>query len=271
MHHPASPWAPVRALWTHRHLLTTLARREVAARYRGSLLGMLWAVFTPLLLLTVYTFVFGFVYRARWGGMEQGGGVTFALVLFAGLNVFNLVAEALSRAPHAIVNTPAYVKKVVFPLEILPCVPVLAALFQTGVGFALLLAALALYQGLPATAWLLPVVLAPLLVLLLGLSWFLAALGVYVRDVAHLMGMVLTVALFLSPVFYPLSALPEPWRSLLLANPLTLMVEETRAVLIFGRLPQWGALGAYLAAALLVGWLGFVWFQKTRKGFADVL
>jgi lipopolysaccharide transport system permease protein len=243
---------------------------EVAARYRGSLLGMLWTVCTPLLLLTVYTFVFGFVYQARWSGME-GGGVTFALVLFTGLNVFNLMAEALSRAPYAIVNTPAYVKKVVFPLEILPCVPVLAALFQAGVGFALLMAALALVQGLPVTALLVPVVLTPLLLLLMGLSWFLAALGVYVRDVAHLMGMVLTVALFLSPVFYPLSALPEPWRILLLANPLTLMVEETRAVLILGRLPQWGALAVYLGVAVVTGCLGFAWFQRTRKGFADVL
>jgi len=270
MHHPTTPNALVRALWTYRHLIVSLSAREVAARYRGSLLGMLWALFTPLLLLTVYTFVFGFVYRARWGDME-GGGVTFALVLFAGLNVFHLMAEALSRAPHAVLGTPAYVKKVVFPLEVLPCVPVAAAVFQAGVGFALLFLALAVHQGLPVTALLLPVVLAPLVILLLGLSWFLAALGVYVRDVPHIMGMALTVALFLSPVFYPLSALSEPWRTLLLANPLTLMVEETRAVLIFGRLPQWDALAAYLVVALLVCGLGFAWFQKTRKGFADVL
>lgn len=268
--HPVSPLALARSLWRHRHLLVTLTRRDLAARYRGSLLGALWTVLQPLLLLAVYGFVFGFVYQARWGEPGESP-APFALVLFTGLAVFQLVADVLGRAPQAVLGQPTLVTKVVFPLEILPVVPVLSALAQAGVNFGLLLAALAATAGVPAQALWLPAILAPLAVLLLGLAWFLAALGVYVRDVAHFMGMALTAALFLSPVFYPLSRLPLPWQRLLLLNPLTVPVEAARAALVHGQAPDLAWLGLYLAAALGACCLGFAWFQKTRTGFADVL
>ncbi len=257
-------------LWRHRYLLASLVRRDLAARYRGSLLGAAWSLLQPLLLLGVYGFVFGVVYAARWGSPHETR-APFALVLFAGLIVFQLVADVLSRAPLTIVSQPSLVTKVVFPLEILPAVPVGAALVQAGVNLGLLLTALAMTAGLPATALWLPVVLAPLAVLLLGLSWFLAALGVYVRDIGHLMGMVLTAALFLSPVLYPLERVPLPWRHLLLANPLTVPVEAVRAVLLAGEPPAWEALGLYFLVALAGAAGGLAWFHTTRRGFADVL
>jgi lipopolysaccharide transport system permease protein len=263
--------ALLHSLWRHRHLLATLVRRDLAARFRGSLLGALWTVLQPLLLLTVYGVVFGMVYHARWGSPDSPETAPFALVLFSGLAVFQLVADVLGRAPMAVLSQPSFVTKVVFPLEILPVVPVCSALIQAAINFALLLAALAATAGLPATALWLPLVLAPVAVLLLGLSWFLAALGVYVRDVAHVMNMVLTAALFLSPVFYPLSRLPRTFQQVLLFNPLTIPVEATRAALIGATAPDPAMLGAFALVSLGVCAAGFAWFQKTRKGFADVL
>ncbi len=259
------------SLWRNRGLTKALIQREVVGRYRGSLLGILWSFFNPVLMLAVYTFVFSVVFKARWNAGSDSQ-TEFALVLFSGLIVFNLFAECVTRAPVLILSNVNYVKKVVFPLEILPWVALGTALFHTTVNLGVWFIAYVILFGMPhATVVLLPVVLLSLLFLIMGLTWGLASLGVYVRDVSQFTGVVTTVLLFLSPIFYPASALPEAYRRLLLLNPLTPAIEQVREVLFWGHVPDLTILCTYLLGTALVAWLGFAWFQKTRRGFADVL
>ncbi|WP_241048181.1 ABC transporter permease [Achromobacter xylosoxidans] len=249
-----------------------MSKRDVIGRYRGSALGLAWSFFNPVVMLTVYTFVFAVVFKARWGtGGEENKG-QFALVLFTGMLVHALFAEVVNRAPTLILGNTNYVKKVVFPLEILPVITMGAALFHTLVSLAVLVGAFLLLNGfLHWTVILAPLVLLPLIVLTLGFAWFLASLGVFLRDVGQTVGIITAVLLFMSPVFYPISAIPERIRPWLMANPLTFIIEQMREVVIWGRLPNWLGLGIYLLGAALVAWAGYAWFQKTRKGFADVL
>jgi len=255
-------------------LLRQLLVREVQGRYRGSWLGLGWTLLTPLLMLGVYTFVFGVVLQARWPqvpGVSDLGMLGFALQLFTGLIVFNLASEVLGRAPTLITSNPNYVKKVLFPLGLLPLAALGAALFHALVSFGVLLAVLGLLGLWHWQALLLPLLLAPLLLTLAGLAWLLAALGVFVRDTAQFMGMVTTVMLFLSPIFYPLSSLPPTLQPWLLLNPLTLPVESVRAALIWGTPLPWSALGWYSLVAVAVAVLGWAFFARTRPGFADAV
>ncbi|MDD3354505.1 ABC transporter permease [Zoogloea sp.] len=248
-----------------------MVKRDVTGRYRGSMLGILWSFFLPVFMLGVYTFVFSVVFKARWQAGSDSK-TEFALVLFAGLLVFNLFAECVTKAPGLILSNANYVKKVVFPLEILPVVALGAALFHMLVSLVVwAVFYLALFGKVPSTAIALPLVLLPLILLSLGLSWFLAAIGVYLRDIAQITGVVVSTLMFLSPIFFPLSALPESYQPLLLLNPLTPAIEMSREVLVWGHWPNWALLGQYLLLASLIAYLGFAWFQKTRKGFADVL
>lgn len=257
----------------HATLVSQFARREVMGRYRGSLLGVGWSFFTPLLMLGVYTFVFVGVFKARWPGAEQGGGLEFAMQIFAGLMVFNLFAEVVGRAPRLILEQPNLVRKVVFPLEVLPWVSVLSGLFHLLLSAVVLLGVVMIVRtgGLAPAALMLPVVLLPLLPFLLGLCWFLAALGVFVRDVGQIMNFVISLAMFLSPVFYSLESLGEPVRGWMTLNPLTLIIENVRRVLLQGLWPQWELLAVHALVACGVAVLGGSFFQMTRKGFADVL
>lgn len=268
---PISPWAMARSLWHNRALIRVLVVREVAGRYRGSILGILWSFFNPVFMLAVYTFVFSVVFKARWG-TDGESRAEFALILFAGLLIFNLFAECVNRAPSLIIGNTNYVKKVVFPLEILPWVAFGAALFHFLVSLSVWLLFSFWVLGLPhATLVLFPLVLVPLAFLVMGLSWFLAALGVFLRDVSQLVGVMTTVLMFLTPIFFPVSAIPGRYRFFLYLNPLTFIVEQTRGLLIFGVGLAWGTMVLLSVFAFFVAWLGFVWFQKTRKGFADVL
>jgi lipopolysaccharide transport system permease protein len=261
----------IASVWRNRELLVALVRREVAGRYRGSLMGILWSLLNPVLMLLVYTFVFSVVFGARWK-VAGDSKTEFALILFVGLIVFNLFAECVNRAPGLILSNPNYVKKVVFPLEILPWVVLGSSAFHALVSLAVWLVAYAALVGSPhATALLLPFVILPLLLLTMGFAWTLASLGVYLRDVSQIIGVVTTILLFLSPVFYPASALPETYRSLLLLNPLTPAIEQARAVLIRGEAPDPAFLLGYLLLAATFAWAGFAWFQKTRRGFSDVI
>lgn len=259
------------SLWDNRQLVTTLARRDIVGRYRGSLFGVGWSLLNPILMLAVYTFVFGFIMRARWASGDESK-AEFALVLFAGLLVYNLFAECINRAPGLILSNVNYVKKVVFPIEILPWVTLLSALFHLLMSLGVWFLFRFLLMGLPhPTALLLPFILLPLIALIMGACWWLASLGVYLRDVGQVVGTLSTLLLFLSPVFYPLSALPPSVRPMLALNPLSQVIEQTREALIWGRAPDLVALMASTLAASVFAWLGFAWFQKTRKGFADVL
>ena len=267
----ASPMGAVRSLWTNRQLIARMGQREIIGRYKGSAMGLAWSFITPLFMLAIYTFVFSVVFQARWGTSEESK-TQFAVVLFAGLIVHTLFSDVINRAPQLVLGNVNYVKKVVFPLEILPVVQLLSATFHALVSVAVLIAAQLVFQGsLPITALLLPVVLLPFLLLTLGLAWCLASLGVFVRDVGQTINLITSVMLFMSPVFFPVQSLPpalQPWMHL---NPLTFVIEQVREVVVWGRLPDWQGLAVYSLASIAAAWLGFAWFQKTRKGFADVL
>jgi lipopolysaccharide transport system permease protein len=249
-----------------------MTRREVMGRYKGSVMGLAWSFFNPVFMLVVYTFVFSVIFKSRWGVGGEESKTQFAVVLFVGMIVHGLFAEVLNRAPGLILSNVNFVKKVVFPLEILPVIAMGATLFHSLISLGVLLAAFVLFNGyLHWTAVLAPLVLLPLVTLTLGLAWMLASLGVFLRDVGQTIGIFTMVMLFLSPVFYPVTALPEEFRPWLMANPLTFIIEQAREVLILGRLPNWMGLGSYTLVATAIAWAGYAWFQKTRKGFADVL
>jgi lipopolysaccharide transport system permease protein len=267
----ATPREMLTSLWRHRGLIKASAKREVLGRYRGSVLGLLWSFFNPLLMLLVYTFVFSVVFKSRWSGGSESK-TEFALVLFVGLIVFNLFAECINRAPTLILSNANYVKKLVFPLEILPFVSLISAIYHALISLVVWLFAYILFFGMPQpTALLLPLIVVPLCLLVLGLSWALASLGVFLRDVSQFISVLTTLLMFLSPVFYPASGIPESYRHLLYLNPITPVIELGRDVLYWGKLPDFGMLGLYWLATATIAWLGFAWFQKTRKGFADVL
>ena len=269
---PTSPVSLVDSLWSHRGLIFQMTQREVIGRYRGSVMGLLWSFASPILLLVVYTFVFSVVFKARWGTAEPASKTEFAVLLFVGMIVYSLLAEALTRAPSLILLNVTFVKKIVFPLEILPVVAMGTAVFHAVVSLLVLAGALLYFNGTIAwTVVFLPLVLLPLIALVLGLVWALASLGVFLRDVSQPIGVVVTILLFASPVFYPVSAVPDFMQPWLLLNPLSFIIEQARAVLIFGKVPDGYGLLLYWLVSLTIAWLGYAWFQKTRKGFANVL
>jgi lipopolysaccharide transport system permease protein len=271
--HPTSLAALGKSLWRNRQLIGSMTKREVLGRYKGSAMGLTWSFFNPVFMLIVYTFVFSEIFKSRWGGVGGDDSKTqFAMVLFVGMIVLSLFSEVLNRAPLLIISNANYVKKVVFPVEILPVIATGAALFHTLISLGVLLAAFAVFNGyLHWTAIFVPLVLLPLVTLTIGFAWMLASLGVFLRDVGQTIGIVTTVLMFLSPVFYPVTAVPERFRSFIMANPLTFIIEQAREVLIWGHFPNWIGLGIYMLVAGVVSWAGYAWFQKTRKGFADVL
>lgn len=274
--HAAQPFSLMalgKSLWRNRQLIVQMTKREVLGRYKGSAMGIGWSFFNPVFMLVVYTFVFSEIFKSRWG---EGGGddskTQFAIVLFVGMIVLSLFSEVLNRAPGLILSNVNYVKKVVFPIEILPVIAMGASLFHSLVSLGVLLLAFVIFNGyLQWTAVFLPLVMLPLVILTTGISWILASLGVFLRDVGQTIVILTTVLMFLSPVFYPVTAVPERFRFFIMFNPLTFIIEQARDVLIWGRRPDWGGLGIYTLAATIVAWAGFAWFQKTRKGFADVL
>jgi lipopolysaccharide transport system permease protein len=260
----------MRDLWSHRRLIWTLARREIQGKYRGSLFGTAWSAITPLLMLAIYTFVFSVVFQSRWG--QEGDKLDFALILFLGMLCFNIFAEVVVRAPGLIIGNVNYVKKVVFPLQILPCVALVTSLFHAAISFLVWLAAMVLIgRGVPATAVFLPLYLLPLVLATLGFAWFLAALGVYLRDIGQVISVLVTGLLFLSPIFFSARSVPEEFRPLIVWNPLSHVLEGLRAVAVFGEMPQWAALSLLMLGALPIAWAGHAFFQATRRGFADVV
>ncbi|HEV2018292.1 MAG TPA: ABC transporter permease [Gemmatimonadaceae bacterium] len=266
-----SPLMAVRSLWAQRELIRQLTIREVLGRYKGSYLGILWTFLNPLILLSVFTFVFGVVFQARWG---RGGENTaqVALIFFAGLIVFNVFVESVSRSPTLILANANYVKRVVFPLEVLSVVVLGSALFHALVSTVILLVAVLLVLGhLPWTIVFFPLVAVPLILLVLGLSWFISALGVYVRDIGQFITLFVTALMFLTPIFYPLTAIPQQFRFIYGFNPLSYIVEDARRVLLWTEFPDWGWVLVGTPLSALVAWLGYAWFQKARRGFADVI
>lgn len=258
--------------WRHRALIWILTRREITTRYRGSLLGSLWSLITPLLMLGVFTLVFGVVLAARWPGAEGDGIGMVALRLLAGIVMHTLLADCLSRAPALVVSQPNYVNKVVFPLEVLSWINLLAALTHLAIALAVLVVVNGIWgTGFAASQWSLPLLVLPYAVLLLGLTWVFAAFGVYVRDLAQLVGPLVMMAMFLGPVFFPRSAMPEALQPWLVLNPLTIPIEQLRAAIFEGLWPDWVVLLEYSLAAVAVYMFGLWIFSSLKKGFADVI
>jgi lipopolysaccharide transport system permease protein len=267
-----NPLHLLRTLWAHRELIRQFARREIEGRYRGSVLGLFWSFINPLVMLVIYTFVFGIVFKARWPETGTQSLGQFALVLFCGLVSFNIFSECVSRASTLIIGVPNYVKKVVFPLEILPVSVLGSALFHGVISFSVLLVAnIIINHTVQWTLILLPVVMLPLVFFSLGLSWFLASLGVFLRDINHIIGLALQVVFYASAIFYPLEALPSYAQSIIRFNPLTSIVTNFRRVILWGMMPNWTGLLLWILITGLILVLGYTWFMKTKKAFADVL
>ena len=271
-HRPQRGMHFIRSLLQNRELWWRLSEREIAGRYRGSILGWGWSLLTPLLMLGVYTFVFSTVFKARWGDLEQAGSLGFAINLFAGLITFNIFAESASQAPTLILGNANYVTKVIFPLETLSAVSVTAALFHACTSTVILLAfeLIAIHQ-VPLTVLWLPFVWLPYVLGCLAMSWCISALGVFLRDLGQVIGVMVSMLMFMSAVFYPLSALPESLQTVLALNPLVLVIEQSRRVLVQGMPPSTTYL--LLGSGLMLGLceLSFRLFKKAQRGFADVL
>lgn len=255
-------------IWRHRYLLGQLIKRDVLLRYRGAMFGVLWIFISPLLMLAIFAFIFGQIFQARWP--QQDTGIPFWLLLYSGLIAFNVFAETVSRSPTSVRSYPSFVKKIIFPVNILPVVPLGAALVHGGFNFLILLAALAWTGHLHAGILLFPLLIAPLALLALGLSWFLSAWGVFIKDMTQIVPVFVQMLLFLSPVFYPVGAVPASLRPFYQYNPLGAVIETSRAVVI-GQPVEWGAWGLAFGFCLGVSILGYAFFQHSREEFADAL
>lgn len=266
---PVTLW---RTLYTQRRLIAQFAWRDVAMRYRGSYLGLAWSFVVPLLMLAVYGFVFGALIDTRWPGASGDSKLDFALILFCGLLAFNVFAEVVGRSPTMVVLNPSYVKKVVFPVEILPVAALGTALVNLVIGYVILLPIWAIVNhSVSTTIWMLPIALAPLCLLTVGIAWFLASLGVFIRDVAHPVAVVVQMLLFASGVFFSVALLPATAQKILLLNPLVTMLENIRRTALWSEPIHWRSWAIGTVLSLVVLQLGFAWFMRSKKAFADVL
>lgn len=257
-------------LWLQRHLLGLMVKRDCLGRYKGSLLGLLWPLINPFGHLLLYTFLFSVVLKVKFG--TSGSTSNFALYLMAGLLPWGAFAEALARSSTVILEHPNLVKRVVFPLQILPLVTVLSALVTEAIAFIILLAGVLIYNhGLPMSLVFLPMIIISQILLTAGISWFVASLSVYIRDIRHLMALGLSAWMYGTPIVYPATALPEQIQFILWLNPMAGIVMDYRRVVLEGLAPDWQHYGVYTAMAIIVCIIGFNFFEATKKSFADVM
>ncbi|HXP05787.1 MAG TPA: ABC transporter permease [Stellaceae bacterium] len=266
------PWHVFRLLSRHSVLIQQLIKREILSRYRGTFLGVFWSVLRPLAMLSVYTLVFGFIMQPRLGATANASKLELVFSMFCGLVLFDFFSECLIRAPTLVLLHPNYVKKVVFPLEILSVAAVGAALVQLAISFVPFFAGLAILRGgLPLTALWLPVVILPLALLALGLSWLLSSLGVFVRDINPLVPVGTMILLFGSAVFYSLDQIPAKFRALFLLNPIAVLIDEARNVTLLQTAPAWDRIGCALIASVVIATAAYAFFMRTKRAFADVM
>lgn len=263
--------APFRSFKRSWQLLAAMTKRDIAARYRGSWLGIFWSLLTPLLLLGVYTFVFGVIFKARWPS-SNGVDENFAALLFCGIITHALFAEVLTRAPKLIVENSNYVKRVVFPLDILSWIAVLTASFHFVIAFMILSIFVGIAgNGLSFYIFAVPLVLLSMALLLVGVCWIFSALGVYLRDLSYLASFLATALIFLSPVFYPLSAVPKGFALAMELNPLTFYIEAFRDLVVLHQWPNLASCMIAVSISLATFFLGYGLFRRVQPGFADVL
>ncbi|MDQ7785796.1 MAG: ABC transporter permease [Desulfomonilaceae bacterium] len=256
----------------HREIIFLFAWREFEGNYKGTYLGLVWAFLSPLMSLAVYFFVFSIVLGARFASIEGAGRADFALILFGGIVVYNIFAVSASKAPLAIAEQLSFVKKVVFPLELLPVAALGASLLNAALGLLMLIPALVIFSPkISSTLYLFPLVLVTMTVFSLGVSWFLGSLGVFAKDLGQAMTILLQLLFFATPVIYPLSAVPESLQLPMRLNPLTTILENTRRTLVMGEGLEWGWWALITLFSLLFMQFGYVWFMKTRRYFADVM
>jgi len=266
-----SPKFIIQSIFNHHELIWRMIKQEIISRYRGSVFGLFWSFVNPLIMLLVYLFVFNIVLKTRFNENSETK-AEYALLVFAGFTVFIFFSEIINRSPSLILSNVNFVKKLVFPLEILTYIATGTALFQILINMAILLTAnLLIYKSLPWTLVFFPVILLVLVPFCLGLSWMLASLGTFIRDIGHVVVVSTQVLMFMTPIFYPVDAIPEDFRYYIKLNPLTLIVSEMRSIAIYGNLPNWYGLLIYGICGWLIAWIGFFWFQKTRNGFSNVL
>ena len=266
-----SPLAPIAVAWRYRDLVIPLARRKVSARYRGSVLGMLWAVLSPVILLGIYTFIFSVVLQVKWN-LDPGSRDQFALFLFSGMILYSVFADCLNEAPSLMIGNKLYIRQLVFPVEVLPWVSVLSSLFSLGINFLILMTFYGLVLGLPSLSLLyFPLTALPVVLLTLGAVWFFSSMGVYLRDLGHVVGLLTTALLFLSPIFYPATVVPADYRVYYEMNPFVHILEMSRGVIFQGAPPDGWLLAGCIFGSWLFAWLGYSWFMATKKGFADVV
>lgn len=266
----------MKELFNNHDLIIQLLKRDVLERYRGSSFGILWSFMYPVFMLVIYLFVFGIVFKMKWGVAPGENAIAstvpFGVIIFSGLVLHAFLGECLTRSSTLITANQQYVKKVVFPLPILSIVCVGTALFHLLAGLLILLIFMAFAGVLPSlTIIYTPLVLLPFVLLMLGVSWLLSSICVFISDIAQLMGVLVTVLLFLAPIFYPLSIVPEQYQAWMYLNPLTVVIEQFRAVMLFGQQPDWLVLGIYYVVALSVLFIGFEFFKRTKGAFADVV
>jgi lipopolysaccharide transport system permease protein len=257
-------------LWQHRSLVLELTKREFSGRYRGSFGGVLWSFIQPLFLLAVYTMAFGVILQARWGDSDST--IDYALMLFAGLIVFNAFSEVLTKSALLITANPNFVKKVVFPLDLLPVIAVATAIIHAFISIMVWFLGYMVLFGTPvASVILFPLIFICFLPMLLGLGWLLSALGVFVKDIGQLTSMLSHTLLFLTPIFYSIDIAPPALQRLLMLNPLTFIVEQFRLVIFNGQLPDWTGLLVYFVLASIFAWVSLTLFRRLRPNFADMV
>lgn len=266
-----NPIRLIRDYWHNRMLIKQLVKREISGRFQGTHLGIIWVILDPLLMLAVYTFVFRVIFHRIWLSEDETT-LEFSIILFSGLLVFNLFREAIASAPRLVLKNVNYVKKVVFPLEVLPLVSILSGLYHLVASIIILTVIYVITNGqLHSEIIYIPIILFPYVLMVFGASMFLASIGVYLRDVAQIIGMVVMATLFMSAIFYPLESVPEKYHLWFYLNPVAFTVDQFRGAFVLGHSPKWEWLAFYYPFSILISWLGLFWFQKTRNGFADVL
>ena len=264
-----------RNLFRNRQLIWNMIKRDIRSTYQGSFLGILWTIIFPLMMLVIYTFVFSVIFQAKWSGTDASKPTPmgeYAIILFAGLTPFTFFSTVISRAPGIVLSVPNYVKKVVFPLEILPVVISGSALFTGLISIGLILiGSLFIYQRIPISIWMLPFASLPLILFTLGLAWFLASLGVFIRDVGQSVGIILQILFFMTPIFYSADSVPDVLKGIIVLNPLSFIIDCFRQTLIWNKPIDWPAWGLVTFFSFIFAILGYAWFIATKKGFADVM